>query len=37
MKQDRLSGIPETLLITLYKTQPHDGIIRDRSDVEIFN
>jgi O-methyltransferase involved in polyketide biosynthesis len=39
MQQERLSGVPETLLITLYhralETQRPDGIIRDRPAVEI--
>jgi O-methyltransferase involved in polyketide biosynthesis len=39
MKQERLSGVPETLLMTLYhralETQRPDGIICDRPAVEI--
>jgi O-methyltransferase involved in polyketide biosynthesis len=39
MKQERLSGVPETLLMTLYhralETQRADGIICDRPAVEI--
>jgi O-methyltransferase involved in polyketide biosynthesis len=39
MKQSQLTGVPETLLMTLYhralETQRLDGIIRDRPAVEI--